>query len=140
MDPKQFYEFLSRYGEVTQRRAATMGTIAEPKEPDIVYRHGYEFTIDSKNNPTRTLVFKKLHDRIENCEDCGQTVTNRVVNYKLSDFPTKHWRASCSGCQKTYNPETGCFDLFSREIGNKFKSLSDNEQPISVIKFKKPAK
>lgn len=146
MDPKQFYDKLKQYGELKQVKVPKTAARREADEPDTIYRHGQEFTIDEQNNPTRSLIYKCLHPKIEACEDCDQIVTDRVIHSKVYQYPIPHWRQQCQHCQLFQNPKTGVYDLTSQETSNAFhQHLGPVDQngellPISTIKYRKLTK
>jgi len=71
--------------------------------------------------PPRILKIKPI---TKACEDCDQTVTDRVVEYAHYTKPARHWREKCSVCKKTRNPFTNEFDLQGFASGNVFRNYA----------------
>ncbi len=140
MDPKKFHDQLKQYGEVKYVSVPKSGNLREADEPDLIFRHGQEFEISKDDNPTLGLVLKKLHYEPKPCEDCGRLVENRVIQYKVLEFPEPHWRTSCKNCSKTQNPETGEFGLTSTQASNYFTQAIKDKKSVSTVKFRKPNK
>lgn len=141
MEPNEFKRRLEELAEIQEQKPPRTPGLREPQEPEEIFRQGKSMTIGSKNNPTLTLTIKKLRNIKSICEDCDRFVENRIINYKLLDFPKKHWRASCKNCQRTLNPQTGCYDLSCTKAASAYIELFKHEkQPICTVKFKPPTK
>jgi hypothetical protein len=141
MDPKLFKQRLEELAELKTVRAPRSPAQRAAEEPEEIFRNGKTLVIDEKNNPTNMLAIKKIRNQEQICEDCDRFVKNRVVNYKVLDSPQRHWRKSCGSCQKTFNPETGQFDLISTKAGYVYACFFNKEkQSISRVIFKKPTK
>jgi len=141
MDPKLFKQRLEELAELKTVREPRSPAIRAAEEPEEIFRNGKTLLIDEKNNPTNMLGIKKLRSEEKICEDCDRFVKNRVINYKVLDFPMRHWRKSCGSCQKTFNPETEQFDLISTKAASVYINFFNKEkQSISRVVFKKPTK
>lgn len=66
-----------------------------------------------------TVVDTIIHEP-KPCEDCGQTVTDRRVEYRHnhSSITVPHFKVECKICRRFKNPETGAFDMDRKEIDN----------------------
>lgn len=65
------------------------------------------------------------------CPDCDLTVdSDRRVHINLNVTPIPHWKQHCNKCRQCANPETGKFDMTSREVSQyyyfKNKDLKNN--------------
>lgn len=52
------------------------------------------------------------------CEDCGRTVKGRVVEYKLNQYPERHWKEHCVNCKRWRNPDSGKFELDNKALNS----------------------
>ena len=141
MEPNEFKRRLEELAELKTVRAPRLSGIRAAEEPEEIFRNGKTLLIDEKNNFTNMLGIKKLRSEEKICEDCDRFVKNRVIHYKVLDFPMRHWRKSCSSCQKTFNPETEQFDLVCTKAAHAYATFFNKEkQSISGVVFKKPTK
>jgi hypothetical protein len=150
MDSEEFYNKLRQFATIKQVKVPRSAGLREADEPDTVYRNGHEFQIDKDNNPTIGWVVDKIARHPKECDDCGKTVTNRVVDHKFYFNPEKHWREHCKNCQKIRDPYTEEFTLTTTRSYAVFSAfLSGKEAPteyqpkeesISKVVHKKPTK
>lgn len=141
MEPNEFKRRLEELAEIQPRREPRSAGRREVDEPTEIFRNGSSTEIDLENNHTLTLVIKQLRNSRQICEDCDRFVERRTINYKLLDYPQKHWRASCKNCQKTLNPRNGNFDLSCVKAGAAYADFFKQEkEPICTVNFKKPTK
>lgn len=110
MDQNEFIKRLSELGQVKELTPKTDRNIRMPDEPVDLYRHGQEFEIDRKSNPSLGYEFKLIKEK-RPCEDCGKKVEDRVINIQKYSTPVPHWRRRCTACGFTQNPDTGEYDL-----------------------------
>jgi hypothetical protein len=152
MDPELFKKKLEEFAELKLAKTPKSPAIRENDEPEVIYRGGKEFTVESDTNSTLTYIIKKMKPHVAVCEDCDKVVENRVLEIKQHQMPTPHWRRSCKNCMKTQNPYTGEFDLTSTKSfhvmncwikGSPQPQTSndiDENQPDLKPVFKKPTK
>lgn len=57
-------------------------------------------------NPTLGFELIKIKDRHAPCMlGCGDVVTNQIIEHKVYQFPTPHWRTSCVNCNCVLSPD-----------------------------------
>lgn len=61
---------------------------------------------------------KEIRAIAKPCEDCGEIIEFRRIDYKLNRKPRPHWKKTCSVCSKIQNPESGKFDMTVRELAS----------------------
>lgn len=129
MKPDDFYERLSKIadyrvpppvnpGQNNEERTAKR-RLAQLKETDdwqddpdtVALVEQLEDFVKPKKNYTMPIELVKVKIQPRSCEDCGETVTDRRLNIRIVQSPEPHWRRSCTHCRKTWNPETGLYDL-----------------------------
>jgi hypothetical protein len=109
MQQKQFLDNLTAVADIAKVRGDSR--VNNKKEPVTVWRQGQEIEIDTKSNPTLAVQLKKLKSQKHVCEDCHNSVTDRVVNCRLYSYPVPHWRTTCEACNMVKNPQTKQFDI-----------------------------
>jgi hypothetical protein len=85
-----------------------------------IFRNGKTFLLDKDNNSTWAYEIKRLKPIIKPCEDCGVECKDRKVSHALYQFPKRHWRRHCNGCNRVWNPETKQFDLLPMKAQSHF--------------------
>lgn len=99
MDQKKFQELIQGFGQLETIESSEAGAKR------------------SKDNGSLPVRFRSLNDRIAVCEDCGcMAVNRRVAIQKLNDGLIK---TTCSHCKLCRHPDTGKFDIPSRDFSHK---------------------
>ena len=150
MDPESFKQKLEQFAELKQMKVPRSAGIREADEPEVIERHGVSMTLESDNNPTIGWCIKNLKTVEEQCNDCGDSVKNRIVQHKLYFSPRKHWRENCKNCQMIRDPYTEEFTLTVTRSYQVFAAFLDGkecpreytskEESISRVVHKKPTK
>lgn len=130
MDSKEFYQRLSELTEWEIPKPVTSSSIRTDKDHieeiysfDPVTEEEVITEIDMSKNETLPVRIIKIKHQPKPCEDCGKTVTNRIISIRRYEYPQTHWRKYCGACYKTQNPFTGKYDLKEHLINNSYMSF-----------------
>jgi hypothetical protein len=105
--------------ELKQRieQVAVIKDLSPKKDPTIRLNDGVDecvragddwVEINSKYNPTLGFEFIKLKEQHRLCElNCGDIVSNQVIEKRLCTSPETHWRTRCANCKRYVSPEDG---------------------------------
>jgi hypothetical protein len=122
MDNEIFLHRLQQLVTIKPVKAARDPGIRPPEGSNTIFRNGTTFEIDKDSNSTLNWAVKSVNQTLRPCDDCGQTVNDRRINVRVVTFPERHWRRTCNHCRKTWNPETGQYDLTNASAQNFFVS------------------
>lgn len=67
--------------------------------------------INKQVNTSIPAILKKICHKRMRCEDCPNSVKNRVVSATVVFWPTRHWIQKCNTCEKFLNPKTGLYEF-----------------------------
>jgi hypothetical protein len=105
MDKNKLKEFITSVAEVEELKPVTMGD-KPPDEATEVFWQGEWIEVDRHINPTLGFKFIRLKEINRTCAlDCGNIVTDQIIEKRHCLTPKPHWRTRCNICGKFLSPD-----------------------------------
>ena len=109
MDPKIFRQQLEQLAQLQDRKPAR----GPSHRPAIEYitetdelGEEYQRAVEIKDNPTLGFDLVRIKPNIRACElNCGDIVTDQIIERRFATTPIPHWRTRCNNCQCFVSPD-----------------------------------
>ena len=98
MDEKEIRAKIEALAIIEDRRVAQVNIRSKKQEEEgLVFPEG--------ENPTLGFDLVKIRSEPRACRlNCGDLVTDQVIEHRLGFTPIRHWKTRCANCQKYVHP------------------------------------